>query len=238
MKSTTMRTWIAALLAVFVLAVLPADAQQPPPAQAPASAPQPTAPPADEAQQPPASNGAKPAPTGEVPAQIAEQIARLSASVEAAEKSLERIKDSDTDLARLRGELDQGLAETAKIAEQIRPLLAAAQRQVESLGPAPAKDAPPETAAIAAERERLGTIRSALDGALKTIDLTDVRARELIRRLTETRQSLFARNLFERARSPLMPYHWRLAARDLPTTSEFSRYIANDWLESARNAMP
>jgi small-conductance mechanosensitive channel len=232
MTSIPMRTWIAALAAAVMLVLAPAIAQQA--QQAPA-----TAPASEETQAPPAtSNGAKPAPAGEVPPQIAQQITRLSASIEAAEKSLERIRDSDGDLARLRGEIDQTLAETAKIAEQVRPLLAAARRQIESLGPPPAKDAPPEAPAVAAERERLGTVVSALDGALKTIDLTELRARELIGRITEMRQSLFSRNLFERAQSPLLPYHWRLAARDLPTTMEFAYYLAADWLRAAADVMP
>jgi potassium-dependent mechanosensitive channel len=234
MTSTPMRTWIAALVAAVVLVLAPATAQQTQQTQAPAAAPA-----SEETQAAPAaSNGTKPAPAGEVPPQIAQQITRLSASVEAAEKSLERIRDSDSDLARVRSEIDQALAETAKIAEQVRPLLAAARRQIESLGPQPAKDAPPEAPAIAAERERLGTVVSALDGALKTVDLTEIRARELINRITELRQSLFSRNLFERAQSPLLPYHWRLAGRDLPTTIEFAHYLATDWLKAATDAMP
>ena len=233
MTAMPMRTWIAALMMALLFALAPAMAQQAPQPQPPA-----TPPATEEAQPPPAtSNGAKPAPATEVPAQIAQQIARLSSSIDAAEKSIERIRDSDSDLARLRSEIDQTLAETAKIAEQVRPLLAAARRQIESLGPLPAKDAPPEAPAIAAERERLGTVVSNLDGALKTIDLTEVRARELIRRITELRQSLFSRNLFERAQSPLLPYHWRLAAQDLPTTIDFAEYLVADWLKAASDVM-
>jgi small-conductance mechanosensitive channel len=232
-----MRTWFAALVAAVMLALAPAMAQQAPQSQTQTQPPA-AAPATEEAQPPPAVPTApRPAPTGEIPAQIAQQITRLSGSIDAAEKSLERIRDSDADLARLRGEIDQTLAETAKTAEQVRPLLAAARRQIESLGALPAKDAPPEAPAIAAERERLGTVVSNLDGALKTIDLTDVRARELIRRITELRQSLFARNLFERAQSPLLPHHWRLAAEDLPTTVEFADYLVVDWLRAASDVI-
>jgi potassium efflux system protein len=234
MTSTPMRIWIAAFLATVLLVAAPAMAQQPqPPQQAPAGAPS-----TEGAQTPSPPAIAKPAPGTEVPAQIAQQIARLSASIDAAEKSLDRIRDSDADLARLRNELDQLLAESAKTAELVRPLLTAARRQIESLGPLPAKDAPPETPAIAAERERLGTVVSSLDGALKTLDLTDVRTRDLIGRITELRQSLFTRNLFERTQSPLLPYHWLLASDDLQSTVEFGRYIASDWLKVASDMMP
>ncbi len=236
MISTPMRTWIAALIAAVVLLVAPATAQQapqpapqpPPPAAAPSTETTPATPPA---------NGTKPAPTIEVPAQIAQQIGRLSASIETAEKSIERIRDSDADLARLRGEIDQILAESGKTAEEIRPLLSAARRQVESLGPAPAKDAPPEAPAVVAERERLGATVSALDGALKTLDLTTVRARDLSGRITDLRQSLFSRNLFERAQSPLLPHHWLNASRDLPSTVEFGNYLVADWFKAASDVM-
>ena len=236
MISTPMRTWIAALIAAVVLLVAPAMAQQapqsapqpPPPAAAPSTEATPATPPA---------NGAKPAPTIEVPAQIAQQIGRLSASIETAEKSIERIRDSDADLARLRSEIDQILAESGKTAEEIRPLLSAARRQVESLGPTPAKDAPPEAPAVVAERERLGATVSALDGALKTLDLTTVRARDLSGRITDLRQSLFSRNLFERAQSPLLPHHWLNASRDLPSTVEFGNYLVADWFKAASDVM-
>jgi potassium-dependent mechanosensitive channel len=228
-----MRPWITALFVTLLLAIAPAFAQQQqpsPPAPAPA---------AEEGQPPPArANGAKPVPATEVPPDIAEQIGRITASIDSAEKSLERIRDSDVELAKVRGEIDQLLADTAKIAEQVRPLLAAARRQVESLGPVPAKDAPPEAPAIAAERERLGTIVSNLDGALKTIDLTEVRSRELTKRITELRQSLFARNLMQRTRSPLMPYHWQRAASDLPAAASFAEYLVTDWVRAAMPVLP
>ncbi len=244
MKSTPMRTWIAALIAAVVLLVAPAMAQQAPqsapqsqPAP-PAATPPAAAPPTDGAPAPQApTNGAKPAPTIEVPAKIAQQIDRLSASIDTAEKSIERIRDSDADLARVRGEIDQILTESAKTAEEIRPLLSAARRQVESLGPPPAKDAPAEAPAVVAERERLGATVSALDGALKTLDLTTVRGRDLIARITELRQSLFSRNLFERAQSPLLPHHWLNASRDLPSTAEFAQYLVADWFKAASDVM-
>ncbi len=244
------RTWIAAFVAVLMFAAASAMAQQaqPPaqPSQAPVQTPVQT--PAQTPAQPPAAQEAapsaapaaepKPAPVSEVPPQIAEQVTRLSASIDTAEKSLERLRDSDADLSRLRGEIDQTQAETSKIAEQIRPLLAAARRQIESLGPVPAKDAPPEAPAIAAERERLGTVVSSFDGALKTLDLTDVRARELISRITVLRQSLFTRNLFERTQSPLLPFHWNRAARDLPAAAGFGSYLATDWYDTAITSLP
>ncbi len=233
-----MRPWIAAVVAAMLLAIAPAHAQQTPPPQAPAQAPASAPAPEDATPAPAPMNEAKPAPPTEVPPEIAQQIGRISGSIEAAEKTLERIRNSDADLARVRGEIDELLAETAKVAEHVRPLLSAARRQVESLGPQPAKDAPPEAPAIAAERARLGAVTSGLDGALKSIDLSNVRGRELIQRITELRQSLFTRNLMRRTHSPLTPHHWQRAANDLPAAAGFAEYLVTDWIRAVTPVLP
>jgi small-conductance mechanosensitive channel len=123
-------------------------------------------------------------------------------------------------------------------ADALRPLLAAARKQVESLGVPPAKDASPEAPAVAAERERLSAIVANLDGAQKTIDLNEVRSRELIHKITEQRQALFAQNLLRSTRSPLTPYHWERAARDFPAAAGFAQYLAADWVRAATPVMP
>ncbi len=232
-----MRSWCAAIVAVLLLASAPTLAQQaqpqpaptapstPAPAPAPAQAPQP----AEPAPQVPAET----MPTG-VPAPIADQIARIAAAVDVARQSVERVSDSDADLARVRADVDKMTAELATITETLRPLLAAARRQVESLGPVPSKTAAPEAPAVAAERTRLNAVVANIDGALRTVDLTGVRIRELIQTITDARQSLFTRNLFERSPSPLVPHHWRRASRDIPATHEFGKYVLLDWFRIAQ----
>lgn len=240
------RTWIAALAAMAMLAAASAMAQQPQtPPQAPAQAPA-----TQEAQPPPAAApaappaaadsdaAAEPTSTTGVPRRIVEQVKRLTAAVDVARQSVRRLRDSDADLARVRTELDQIATELRESAETLRPLLATARQQVESLGPLPAKDAAPQAPALAAERQRLNEVVANLDGTLKTIDLTEVRVRTLIERITVLRQSLFTRNLFERTESPLLPYHWDRAARDLPAALSFASYLASDWYGTASNALP
>ncbi len=239
MSGKFLRAWSAALVCAWMLAAMPALAQQPQP-PAPTNGAQPAAPattePAAQPTQQPAPDP-KDAPAAGVPPAIAEQITRLTAAVDAARQSIERASDSDSDLARVRAETDKMVAELATISEALRPLLAAARRQVESLGPLPAKDAAPEAPAVAAERARLNATVANIDGALRTVDLTEVRIRELVQSITEFRQSLFSRNLFERAESPLVPHHWKRAARDLPTTAAFGQYVITDWFRVARESL-
>lgn len=243
MRSTPMRTWIVALAATVMFVAASAMAQQAQPPQAPPAALAP-----QEAQPPPAGTPAAPAedadstteptPTTGVPRRVVDQVKRLTGAVDVARQSVRRLKNSDADLARLRTELDQMTTDLRESAETLRPLLATARQQVESLGPLPAKDAAPEAPAVAAERQRLGEIVANIDGSLKTIDLTEVRVRTLAERITVLRQSLFTRNLFERTQSPLLPYHWERAARDLPAAAGFASYLASDWHGTASNSLP
>ena len=211
----------------------PAPAQPAVPTQAPADTPAPADVPAQPA--PPADERSKP--TG-LPKEVAADIARLTTAMDGVRQSIERLKESDADLARLRGEIDQIMQGFSRSADTLRPLLGAARKQVESLGAPPAKDAPPEAPAVTAERERIGAVVANLDGALKTIDLNDVRSRELIQQITEQRQALFARNLLRSTYSPLTPYHWQRAARDMPAAAGFAQYLAADWLRAATPVLP
>jgi potassium efflux system protein len=216
----------------------PAQVPTPPPASTPTPAPAAT--PGSPAQSAPPADAAaaeRDAAIG-LPKEVASDIARLTTAMDAVRQSIDRLKDSDADLARLRGEIDQIMQGFAKSAETLRPLRAAARKQVESLGAPPAKDAPPEAPAVAAERERLGAIVANLEGAQKTIDLSEVRSRELIQQITDRRQALFARNLMQSTRSPLTPYHWDRAARDFPAAAGFAQYLAEDWIRTATPVMP
>lgn len=255
MMSKLMRTWSVAVAVAAILATVPALAQQqpqkpPPSAQksAPPAQTAPTPPPTEPNAQAPADPNAPAAtpaqPAGDrsdspgLPKTVASDIARMTAAMDSVRQSVDRLKESDSDLARLRGEIDQIMQGLSKSAEALRPLLTAVRKQVESLGAPPAKEAPPEAPAVAAERERLSAIVANLDGAQKTIDLNEVRSRELIQQITERRQALFARNLLRSTRSPLTPYHWERAARDFPAAAGFAEYLSADWVRAATPVMP
>ena len=95
----------------------------------------------------------------------------------------------------------------AKIAD-LEPRLAQVDGQLKQLGPVPAQGAPPESAALAAERARLNGEFSELDATLKQARLLAARADELAEQITERRRSLYARQLFEQSSSVLSPWIW------------------------------
>jgi small-conductance mechanosensitive channel len=165
-----------------------------------------------------------------LPAQISATLSKAASSLGDVEKALQHLSEMEGDLAGLRAKVEEVLEETTETADTLRPQLAAVRSQIEKLGPAPAKDAPPEAAEVAAERARLSALAAAYDGAIKTCELTWVRARQTIERITELRHALFAKNLMERLPSPLTPGTWReIAARAASVHYQFTAWGTHWW---------
>ena len=149
--------------------------------------------------------------------------------MESAEKTLTAIKSVDTDLGRLRDDIDGVIAKTTQTADSLRPRLAELRSQIDRLGPAPDKGAPPEAPMAAAERTRLSGEASELSGAIKTLEVTWWRARQAIDKITDIRLQLFVQSLTERMSSPLFPALWTNIVRDAPPVSWRLNYNASDW---------
>src|SRR5260221_9045079 len=206
---------LAALLGA-IASIAPAAAQAPPPAQ-PA--------PAEAAQAQPS----KPA----LPPDVADSVTRLTSAIETAEKTIQHLAELEEELGGLRVDVETILGDSADTAENLRPQLAAVRSQIEKLGPPPGKDAPAEAPALAAERARLTALAGDLDGAIKSTELTWVRARQLVEKITVLRHSLFAKNLMERRPSPLLPELWRDLMNKSPGVGNRITYLAEDWLHWA-----
>ena len=204
---------VALLLAAAALAyVCPATAQT-----------QPTAP-ADQQNQGQAQSS-----PGVLTEEIKKPIAKLTTAIETAEKALQQLSELEDELGRLRLDVEEILGEFVETAENLRPQLAAVRSQIEKLGPVPGKDAPPEGPAIAADRARLTALATEFDGAIKAAELTWVRARQLIERITVLRHSLFTRNLLERLPSPLLPGVWHDFSNETPAVGRRLHYLFDDW---------
>ncbi len=173
-----------------------------------------------------------------LPEEIKAPIAKLTAAIETAEKALQHLSDLEDELGRLRLDVEEILAELVDTAENLRPQLAAVRSQIEKLGPVPGKDAPPEAPAIAADRARLTALASELDGGIKAAELTWVRARQLIERITVLRHSIFTRNLLERLPSPLLPGVWHDFSNETPAVGRRLHYLSEDWLYWASSKQP
>lgn len=190
----------------------------------PASQTQPAAP---QAATPPAP------PSPQVEA-LVQPVKRIGAILDDLEKTVERVKDRDDDLSKVRGDIDKIPAEAKKAIETIRPRLSDLQAQLDKLGPAPKQDAPAEAAQVAAERARLNSAVTELDGAIKSLQLAQEKARQLVQYVQELRQTIFTRYLLRRTKdSPLKPSLWAKVAEEMPNAGREIANIARGWWETA-----
>jgi small-conductance mechanosensitive channel len=164
-----------------------------------------------------------------LPPDVAAGLAKMAASLAEAEKALQQLSGFEDGLGGLRTKVEEVLDQTTQTAEALRPQLEAVKSQIEKLGPPPAKDAPAEAPEIAAERARLAGLAGAYDGAIKSSEVTWVRARQLIERITVLRHSLFTKNLLERLPSPLLPEIWRDVVADAPAVRHRINAWVDDW---------
>jgi potassium-dependent mechanosensitive channel len=136
------RSAATALLALIIAAGSgwqPARAVDAPPAAAqttPAASP-------TNAPATPAPAPAPPTPAV-LPPEVNDTISKVVGTMEGAEKTLTAIKDVDTDLGRLRDDIDGVISKTTQTADSLRPRLADIQGQIDRLGAAPEKNAPPD----------------------------------------------------------------------------------------------
>ena len=232
---TTLSALVLGLLLALAAPLLAQQASPPPgdPASPATVVPAPVVP-APVVPAPPVAPVAPPkAPSAVLPPEVLEPIARLSRSVETAEKSIQQLKEIEGELSRLRAEVERIIYESTATAESLRPQLAEVKSQVEKLGPPPAKDQPPESAVVASERARLNELAGALDGAVKTAELAWIRAKQMIDRITVLRYQQFTRNLLERRDSPMLPGIWRDVGSRLETIVGRMHYYGGDWLDWA-----
>ncbi len=201
-------------------------------AATPAPTPPAQAPPAQSATPPAVAVPATPA-SPILPPEILDPVTRLAKSIEGAEKSINQLKELESELSRLRGDVEHIIYDSTATAEQLRPQLEEVKRQIEKLGPVPAAGQPPETPTMASERNRLNALAGALDSAVKTTELAWVRAKQLIDRITVMRYQIFTRNLFERRDSPIRPSVWSDVASRMGGVVGRIRYYGGDWLEWA-----
>ncbi len=165
-------------------------------------------------------------------------VTQLKSDIERLEKAVERSLDDDEELARLRAELS-GVFDAAKAArDALAPKSAAIKQQIDQLGPAPAKDAAPEAANVMEERARLNAKAAEIDGALKNIELTVVRAHQLRDTLQQARQELFASQVLKRGPSPAAPATWQSLMRDLPGASRQVAETLSEWSQLAARKGP
>ena len=151
--------------------------------------------------------------------------------IETAAKSGRHGVRSLTELAQQIGPLRDQMRD--KLAD-LEPRLADLDARLKGLGPAPARDAAPEDAAIATERARLTRQRGELDAAIKQVQLLQTRADQLANALADRRRAAYAETLFRRSPNVLDPFFWRDVAAAAPDYGSRLTQFGQNWIVSAR----
>jgi len=257
------RLLLAGLLALLVLAQSPWSATaaggrafgdgfqtaqvQSPQVVAPQVVAPPAAPPAAKAAEPQAP-ASPPNPPAEHPAvaepvlppmdDLLNPVKEATGTIEALEKIVERVKDSDAGLSQQRSDIEALLAELDKAADALKPRMDAAKAQSDKLGPAPKPGAASDAPEIASERARLTAILTTLEGATKSVELVRVRARQLAIHVQELRQALFTKNLFQRSGSPILPGLWQQISGDSMRAAQQFESVFGTWRAIIANRLP
>lgn len=169
---------------------------------------------------------------------VLDPVAQALSAMENLERQFEAAKGSDTDLSLQRVELEKLVGESGSAGDALKPRIEAAKVQLDKLGPAPKDKQPAESQQIAAERTRLTAIVTTLEGAFKSTELVKVRASQLTARIQSVRHGLFAKNLFQRSGSPLLPGIWRQIGSDYGNANRQLQAVFGTWrgIISARPA--
>jgi small-conductance mechanosensitive channel len=178
-----------------------------------------------------AQQPAQPAPSPQV---STSDLAPIKQLLDEIQQSISHEGHSDQSLSQLRDKLApirDGLR--AKF-DMLDPKLAEVDSRLSQLGAAPAADAPPESPAIADERQKLAQTRADVDAALKETRLLSVRADDIAARINETRRELFSRALFQRTPGMLDQAFWSETARALQTEWQGFAFVLRSWGEYAR----
>jgi len=112
---------------------------------------------------------------------------------------------SDTLLSRYRDELETIQRGINKQIAGLNPKVVAAKKELDALGPAPAKDALPEVADVAAQRKEFTDRWSLLQGDVKKANVALVRANKLLTDISDIRRSRFVDQITVQGPSPLSP---------------------------------
>ena len=136
----------------------------------------------------------------------------------------------------LRGTISSVRADLSGKQTDLEPGVAQAETRLKQLGPAPAASAPPEDAAVAAERANLNRSFSELDGALKQVRLLQTRTDQIAEQMAERRQAVFAGQLFRRGSSALDPSFWTRFAVAIPEHARRVGALAVSYWDILRSA--
>src|SRR4051794_783404 len=169
-------------------------------------------------------------------AESAEQpsLESIKATIEEIEHTVGREDVTSEALADVRQRLNAAADALRAKVDELEPRLREIQERLNQLGPAPDKDEPTEPAEIAKERQELTTALSEVEGAVKQARLLLVHIDQLSERVAQKRHGLYARELFARSASVLVPFFWVQVVQALPVEISRGTALFESWKNEQR----
>jgi small-conductance mechanosensitive channel len=172
------------------------------------------------------------------PAEPAEgpSLEQIKTSLDEIEEEAGRDDVTQEALVELRQKLNTAADALRDKIDELEPRVREADERLKQLGPAPAKDAAPESKEIADQREELTKSFSELDGALKQARVLSVRVDQLSERISQKRHALYASELFARTSSALDPLFWSDVVRAVPIELKTAQALLEAWWTDRGNS--
>lgn len=149
--------------------------------------------------------------------------------IENIEKNAEIFITDKQQLTLMQEKLQKLIVEIETYKQELIPRQTELQSQIDKLGPAPAKDGPPEADAIIEERTRLDRDFNKVDAAIKRAGVATTKANQLISRIQNLRRDVFARQLFLRQTLIYSPEVWSNLGDDLSASASQLTEIIDEW---------
>lgn len=195
--------------------------------------PQPPAP--TQAQQPPASRGAKaqpalntaqpapqtapeakpaPKPISEATQTVRDRLDEIKNDLDRREKAISGRNVGDGDLSRARNGLEDVSDKIRRIIDYLDPRLMAARERLDQLGPKPKEVAEGED--VAAQRAEREQAVAEIDESQRLAKSLLVQSDQIVDQIANRRRAAFTRGLFERSSALFSPDLWVKTGQDLP----------------------
>jgi small-conductance mechanosensitive channel len=145
-----------------------------------------------------------------------DRLEQIRAELDRIEAAAGNPDQSRRALIQYREEVEPLRTELREIAAKIEPLHAQTEKLLKQLGPSPSADKPPETLAVASEREQQTIALRDADAALRQARLLAERGDQIAEAIDIRRRTAFTDLLFERDESFFAPALWLRAIAELP----------------------
>ena len=202
-----------------------------------ASRAEPAQPPSQNAQPPaPAPQPAPPPPnysdaTRELGIDVNAKMAEWAGELDRIDKSLDGKTQRYVDLDRSRNRLDELRGDMEHFLEGVRPKVDNLRKQVDSLGPAPGKDQPPEPDAVAKQRSDWNATLGNLTVVQNAAEAAKLRGGQIINKVQDIRRRRFTSRLFERIPEAHSLGTWQSAPGQLIyAIQQAGQAVANWWM--------